>query len=143
MAKTLVRLAAGAIVCAAAGAAWLPPSSPAMNLRSRRVCLRERATVRNAEEGRARAPNESRQEEGKGQSGPCIRICRYKAHFFDAQVCIGCFRDSHEIANWGRLSAQEREWALADADDRRQLWAAHNTRSDAGRQAPGPMHPGR
>ena len=68
--------------------------------------------------------------EAKAARTPCVRICRYKQDFFDGQVCIGtaptpassthqpsrarssecvantagCFRDTHEIASWQRLS---------------------------------------
>jgi len=93
---------------------------------------------------------------GGDTPSPCVRICRYKRDFLDGHVCIGCFRDAHEIASWSRLSGgqnsplqaagpreledatdwfwavsrlacplpppdQERQWALADADDRHKV----------------------
>jgi predicted Fe-S protein YdhL (DUF1289 family) len=52
-------------------------------------------------------------EEG-ARSNPCVRICRYKKDVADSQVCIGCFRDAYEIANWSKMSEEAR--ALADLD---------------------------
>ena len=51
---------------------------------------------------------------------PCNRICRYNSHFFNGEVCIGCFRDSHEISNWASMSPTEKGYALEDAIDRYQ-----------------------
>ena len=51
-------------------------------------------------------------------STPCTRICRYNKSFYDGQVCIGCFRDSHEISTWASLSQTEKLFALEDAADR-------------------------
>ena len=51
-------------------------------------------------------------------STPCNRICRYNEQFYDGEVCVGCFRDSHEIANWGIFSSTEKMFALEDAVDR-------------------------
>ena len=49
---------------------------------------------------------------------PCNRICRYNSEFFDGQVCIGCFRETHEISTWASMDASERYWTLLDAMDR-------------------------
>jgi predicted Fe-S protein YdhL (DUF1289 family) len=49
---------------------------------------------------------------------PCNRICRYNSNFFDGEVCIGCFRDSHEISNWVSMTSQEKSYALEDAAER-------------------------
>jgi predicted Fe-S protein YdhL (DUF1289 family) len=49
---------------------------------------------------------------------PCNRICRYNANVFDGQVCIGCYRDTHEISSWASMDATERYWTLLDAMDR-------------------------
>lgn len=49
---------------------------------------------------------------------PCVRVCRYNADCFDGVVCIGCFRESFEIANWASMTPQERAYALQDAADR-------------------------
>lgn len=49
---------------------------------------------------------------------PCVRICRYNASFFNGQVCIGCFRETHEISNWCTMNAKEKAYALEDALDR-------------------------
>ena len=70
----------------------------------------------NSESGSA--GRDSREQE---RGNPCTRICRYKKDFFDGPVCIGCFRDGHEIANWSQMSEQERAWALADAKERNQV----------------------
>ena len=49
---------------------------------------------------------------------PCNRICRYNSNFFDGEVCIGCFRDTHEISNWVSMTSQEKSYALEDAAER-------------------------
>lgn len=49
---------------------------------------------------------------------PCVRICRYNAGFFNGQVCIGCFRETHEISHWCTMNAKEKAYALEDALDR-------------------------
>lgn len=49
---------------------------------------------------------------------PCNRICRYNAKVYDGQVCIGCFRETYEIANWSSMSPIEKSYALMDAADR-------------------------
>ena len=49
---------------------------------------------------------------------PCNRICRYNADFYDGQVCIGCYRETYEIANWASMDSTERYWVLLDAIDR-------------------------
>jgi predicted Fe-S protein YdhL (DUF1289 family) len=49
---------------------------------------------------------------------PCNRICRYNANVFYGQVCIGCFRETFEIAAWQGMSSNEKCFALMDAMDR-------------------------
>ena len=49
---------------------------------------------------------------------PCIRICRYNRDFYNGQVCIGCFREAFEIAEWVHLDNQGRLYALEDALER-------------------------
>ncbi len=49
---------------------------------------------------------------------PCTRICRYNADCYDGNVCIGCFRDEHDIAQWSGMSPQEKMFSLEDAADR-------------------------
>ncbi len=49
---------------------------------------------------------------------PCTRICRYNSNCYDGNVCIGCFRDVHDIEHWSGLSAEEKIYALEDAADR-------------------------
>ena len=49
---------------------------------------------------------------------PCTRICRYNADCYDGKVCIGCFRDTHDIAQWSSMSPVEKMFSLEDAADR-------------------------
>jgi predicted Fe-S protein YdhL (DUF1289 family) len=49
---------------------------------------------------------------------PCNQICRYNVNVFDGQVCIRCYRDTHEIASWASMDATKRYWTLLDAMDR-------------------------
>jgi predicted Fe-S protein YdhL (DUF1289 family) len=49
---------------------------------------------------------------------PCTKICRYKADFYDGQVCIGCFREAFEIGTWVSFTPLEKQYALLDATDR-------------------------
>jgi predicted Fe-S protein YdhL (DUF1289 family) len=49
---------------------------------------------------------------------PCNRICRYNANIYQGQVCIGCFRETYEIAAWKGMSAREKYFTLIDAIDR-------------------------
>ena len=49
---------------------------------------------------------------------PCTRICRYNSNFYNGQVCIGCFRDTTEIAAWSSMTNLEKNMALEDAVDR-------------------------
>lgn len=49
---------------------------------------------------------------------PCTRICRYNGNCYDGKVCIGCFRDTHDIAQWSSMSPAEKMFSLEDAADR-------------------------
>lgn len=49
---------------------------------------------------------------------PCVRVCRYNADCYEGAVCVGCFREAYEIANWASLTPKERAFALQDAADR-------------------------
>lgn len=49
---------------------------------------------------------------------PCNRVCRYNAECFDGRVCVGCFREAHEIGAWSSMTDRERYYCLADAADR-------------------------
>ncbi|GFH51515.1 hypothetical protein CTEN210_07991 [Chaetoceros tenuissimus] len=71
-------------------------------------------------------------------STPCTRICRYNKSFFDGNICIGCFRDVHEISNWSSMAPIEKSYALEDAIDRIQdseYFAGSVTSEDLRRQA--------
>ena len=50
---------------------------------------------------------------------PCVKICKYDDDFMDGMVCIGCFREQYEIANWLRMSEKERDLANIDIRKRR------------------------
>lgn len=50
---------------------------------------------------------------------PCVKICKYDSKFMDGMVCIGCFREQHEITNWLRLSPDEKRQALIDIEERK------------------------
>ena len=39
----------------------------------------------------------------------CISICKYNSNFLNGEVCIGCFREQHEIRNWHKMSNKERK----------------------------------
>ena len=52
-------------------------------------------------------------------TSPCVKICKYDNKFMDGMVCIGCFRELHEITNWLKMSAVEREQALLDIEERK------------------------
>eukprot|EP00536_Pseudo-nitzschia_multiseries_P016501 jgi/Psemu1/313250/fgenesh1_kg.1135_\ len=49
---------------------------------------------------------------------PCTRICRYNQNCYDGKVCIGCFRETHEIGRWSSMSPTEKQYSLEDAADR-------------------------
>ena len=44
----------------------------------------------------------------------CISICKYNPNFLNGQVCIGCFREQHEIRNWYKMSERERQAVVKD-----------------------------
>ncbi len=50
---------------------------------------------------------------------PCVKICKYDSKFMSGMVCIGCFREQHEITNWLRLSPDEKSQALIDIEERK------------------------
>ena len=60
-----------------------------------------------------------------GPISPCINVCVLDDH----ESCKGCRRSLHEIARWGRMSADE-QWAViarieqVRADERRAATAA-------------------
>lgn len=49
---------------------------------------------------------------------PCVRICRYNQNIYNGNVCIGCYREVFEIANWDRMTNMEKSVTLLDAADR-------------------------
>jgi predicted Fe-S protein YdhL (DUF1289 family) len=60
-----------------------------------------------------------------GPTSPCINVCVLDDH----DSCRGCRRSLHEIARWGRMTADE-QWAViarieqVRADERRAATAA-------------------
>lgn len=55
-------------------------------------------------------------------STPCIRVCSLDA---EVGLCAGCGRTAEEIADWLRLSEEERLRIMAELDDRiRRAYAA-------------------
>ena len=52
-------------------------------------------------------------------ASPCVKICKYKKDFMDGNVCIGCFREQFEIANWVKMSNSEKQLAIEDAKERK------------------------
>ena len=44
----------------------------------------------------------------------CVNICKYDPNFLNGQVCIGCFREQHEIRNWYKMSLKERQTVEKD-----------------------------
>ncbi|KAJ1482469.1 hypothetical protein T484DRAFT_1952165 [Baffinella frigidus] len=107
--RPLLLLVAALAAALPAGAAFASPPRAAAALRA------DRAGARGAQCAVAVGAS-------AGGQNPCVRICRYKAAVADGQVCIGCFRDQYEIANWSKLSEQDRKLALQDVADRRAEW---------------------
>ena len=50
---------------------------------------------------------------------PCVKICKYKKEFMDGNVCIGCFREQFEIANWVKMSNSEKQLVIEDTKERK------------------------
>lgn len=42
---------------------------------------------------------------------PCVKICVIHP---EARICIGCLRTGGEIAQWGRMSPEERRTLMAE-----------------------------
>lgn len=85
----------GRLPSAPAAAGLLRTSAPAKSLRNKLAL----GGVKGEEE-----------DKGGGQGAratPCVRICRYKRDFYDGLVCIGCFRETHEIAHWSTFSGKD------------------------------------
>ena len=52
---------------------------------------------------------------GEGQvASPCVNICK-----MEEGVCIGCFRNLHEIACWAEASDDDKRLILAAVAQRR------------------------
>jgi uncharacterized protein len=51
----------------------------------------------------------------RGPSSPCLNICSLD----DQGVCRGCYRSLAEIAEWTRMTAEERWATVARAEARR------------------------
>jgi predicted Fe-S protein YdhL (DUF1289 family) len=46
---------------------------------------------------------------------PCINVCKIAP---DTQVCIGCFRTLQEIAEWSRLTDEQRQTIIDNMKER-------------------------
>lgn len=82
---------------------------------------RTKESQKNELQGRQRDAEHHRdkdREQSPPPPTPCTRICRYNADCYDGKVCIGCFRDTHDIAQWSSMSAAEKMFSLEDAADR-------------------------
>lgn len=49
---------------------------------------------------------------------PCVKVCVVHP---EARLCVGCLRSMDEIANWSRMSADEREAVMNDLPERQAL----------------------
>ena len=57
---------------------------------------------------------------------PCVKICKYKKSFMNGNVCIGCFREQHEITNWVKMSNSDKLLVLDDAKERKKEFLKYN-----------------
>ena len=46
---------------------------------------------------------------------PCVNICVVHP---EARICTGCYRSLDEIAQWGRMSPEQRRAIMAELPDR-------------------------
>ena len=70
-------------------------------------------------EGPAPSPAKSLQEGGGPPSAiatPCIKVCVVDG---ESGLCMGCYRQLSEVAQWGRLSDGERAQIMAELPARR------------------------
>jgi len=44
----------------------------------------------------------------------CVSICKYNPNLFNGRVCVGCFREQHEIRNWHKMTEEERKVVKKD-----------------------------
>ncbi|MEO0944892.1 MAG: DUF1289 domain-containing protein [Pseudomonadota bacterium] len=49
---------------------------------------------------------------------PCVKICVLHP---EAKICIGCLRTGGEIAEWSRMSAQERQEIMEALPERKAM----------------------
>ncbi|HEY8616280.1 DUF1289 domain-containing protein [Phenylobacterium sp.] len=47
---------------------------------------------------------------------PCIKVCVVDG---ESGLCMGCYRQLHEVAGWARLPDDERERIMAELPSRR------------------------
>jgi predicted Fe-S protein YdhL (DUF1289 family) len=47
---------------------------------------------------------------------PCVKVCFVDD---DSGLCLGCFRDLHEIGGWSQMSEAERSRVMAELPARR------------------------
>lgn len=58
--------------------------------------------------------------------GSCESVCKYDNSFLNGQVCIGCFRELHEIKSWHKMSYKERKIAEKDILARKEEYIQRN-----------------
>lgn len=49
-------------------------------------------------------------------ASPCISVCTLDEN----DLCLGCFRDLSEIANWGHMAVEEKRDVLARIAERQE-----------------------
>ena len=49
---------------------------------------------------------------------PCVQVCLIHP---EANICIGCYRTSDEIAGWSRLTPENRSALIAELPSRKSL----------------------
>ncbi|HEY8572644.1 DUF1289 domain-containing protein [Phenylobacterium sp.] len=47
---------------------------------------------------------------------PCVKVCVVDG---ESGLCLGCYRQLNEVAQWARFSEEERERIMAELPDRR------------------------
>jgi predicted Fe-S protein YdhL (DUF1289 family) len=52
-------------------------------------------------------------------ASPCTGVCRLD----DDQICLGCFRSLHEIAQWSQMTASQQIRVIAGLKARREYAA--------------------
>ena len=67
----------------------------------------------------------------KEAESPCVKICVMHP---DANLCIGCYRSTAEIAAWSRMTTEERREIMAKLPARKPLLKAKRRGGRGGRR---------